>query len=114
MAFELFLLPTNRADGNLETLLERLIHPDHQPVVDCFTKYEDCLRGLFSPSGLAYRIPTDKAKIYAYVESMPLTDEERKKHKSRGATKYFSNPTYWNLDGADVQPLREFLNQHIR
>lgn len=114
LAFELFLFPTNHADGNLETLLESLIHPGHQQVVDCFTKYEDCLQGLVSPNGLAYRIPADKAKIYAYVEAMPLTDEERRRHKGRGATKYFSNPAYWNLDSAEVQPLCEFLNQHIQ
>ena len=112
--FDLFLLPVNSADGNLEDLLKDLIHPDHQQVVSCFSNYENCLRGCVSPDGLPYRIPASKAKIYAYVEAMPLTDEERREHKRRGATKYFGNSAYWNLDAAQVQPLRAFLDQHIQ
>lgn len=114
LSFELFLLPVNGTDGNLEDLLERLIHPNHQQVVGCFANYEDCLRGCVSPDGSPYRIPASKAKIYAYAEAMPLSNKERSEHKRRGTTKYFANPDYWNLDAAEIQPLRTFLDQHIR
>lgn len=112
--FDLFLLPVNSTDGNLEDLLEHLIHPQHQQVIGCFTKYEDCLRGCVSSDGLPYRIPASKAKVYAYVEAMPLTDEERREHKRRGTTKYFANENYWNLDAEQVQHLSDFLGQHIQ
>ena len=90
--FDLFLLPVNGTDGNLEDLLECLIHPDHQQIVGCFANYENCLRSCVPPDGSLYRIPASKAKIYAYVEAMSLSDEERREHKRRGATKYFVNP----------------------
>lgn len=113
LSFELFLLPTDVTDGNLENLLESLIHPDHQQVVDCFANYEACMRGCTTPAGNAYRLPADKSRFYAYVEAMPITDEERKAHKSKGATKYFANDAYWNLDAGDVQPLRAFLARYV-
>lgn len=114
LSFELFLLPTDVTDGNLENLLESLIHPDHRQVVNCFAAYEACMRGCATPSGMSYRLPADKSKFYAYVEAMPITDEERKAHKSKGATKYFANEAYWNLDAWDAQPLRDFLARNVQ
>ena len=114
LSFELFLLPTDAADGNLEDLLHQLVHSDHRAVVACFVRYENCLRDCSSPTGSAYLLPGPKDKFYAYAQAMPLTDEERKAHKVRGATKYFTNEAYWNLDAPAIRPLRAFLDLHIR
>ncbi|MGI4869930.1 MAG: DUF3226 domain-containing protein [Janthinobacterium lividum] len=114
LSFELFLLPTDAADGNLENLLESLIPAGHRQVLNCFTAYEACMSGCLTPTGTLYRLPADKSKFYAYVEAMPITDEERKAHKSRGATKYFANSVYWNLDANEVQPLCNFLSQYVQ
>lgn len=40
---ELFLLPGPNREGNIETLLLDLIHPNHQQVMDCFDLYDECL-----------------------------------------------------------------------
>ncbi len=114
LSFELFLLPNNVADGNLENLLESLIPTGHRQVIDCFAAYETCMRGCSTPTGEPYRLPADKSKFYAYIEAMPITDDERKAHKSRGTTKYFVNAAYWNLDAAEIQALRTFLDLHVR
>lgn len=113
LSFELFLLPTDAADGNLENLLEGLIHPDHQQVVNCFGAYETCMRNCVTPAGTPYRLPADKSKFYAYIEAMPITEEEHRAHKSKGATKYFANEAYWNLNAGDAQPLRGFLARYV-
>lgn len=114
LSFELFLLPTDAADGNLESLLKSLIPAGHQQVVDCFANYEACMRGCLTPTGEPYRLPADKSKFYAYVEAMPISDEERKAHKSRGATKYFANAAYWDLDAVEALPLRKFLDRYVQ
>lgn len=114
LSFELFLLPTDAADGNLEDLLKQLTHADHQAVLDCFANYENCIRNCTSPTGVPYSLPGPKARFYAYAEAMPLSADERKAHKTRGATKYFANKAYWDLDASEVQPLRAFLDLHIQ
>ena len=114
LSFELFLLPTDLIDGNLENLLEQLIQPEHRPILDCFVSYEKCVRSHTSPTGSSYLLPGSKDKFYAYAQAMPLSDEERKAHKSRGATKYFTNADYWNLDASGIRPLSDFLDQHVQ
>lgn len=114
LSFELFLLPTDAADGNLENLLEQLIQPAHRPILDCFVSYENCVRSHVSPSGLPYLLPGSKDKFYAYAQAMPLSDEERKAHKNRGATKYFTNADYWNLNAIEIKPLSDFLDQYVQ
>ena len=47
--FELFLFPNNKDTGELEDLLEKIINPENQPVMDCWTSYEEALKHLFSP-----------------------------------------------------------------
>ena len=42
--FELFLLPNNKDVGALEDLLENIINPNNQPVMDCWQTYEEKLR----------------------------------------------------------------------
>lgn len=111
--FEVFLLPTNSADGNLEDLLAHLIQPEHQQVLECFNAYETCMRGCTAPNGQRYRLPVEKSRFFAYIEAMPLTGAERKAQKSRGGNKFFGNAAYWNLDAPAIQPLRDFLNQHL-
>ena len=38
--FELFLLPNNKDAGELEDMLEQIINPNNQPVMDCWRTYE--------------------------------------------------------------------------
>lgn len=114
LSFKLFLLPTDATDGNLENLLEQLIQPEHRPILDCFVSYENCVRSHTPQSGLPYLLPGSKDKFYAYAQAMPLSDDERKAHKSRGATKYFTNADYWNLSAAEIKPLTDFLDQYVQ
>ena len=38
--FELFLLPNDKDAGELEDMLEQIINPNNQPVMDCWATYE--------------------------------------------------------------------------
>ncbi len=111
--FELFLLPTDAEDGQLEDLLRLLIPEVHQQVIDCFASYEECVRQLQMPDGGSYNLPVSKSRIFAYLEVLPLTADEEKRLAKKRSTKFFGNPAYWNLAAPAIQPLCEFLARHL-
>lgn len=47
--FQLFLFPDNSSSGELEDLLELVINPENQPVMDCWKTYEDSLKEIDLP-----------------------------------------------------------------
>ncbi len=111
-----FLFPQPDEDGNLETLLLRLIQPAHQQVMDCYDGYEACLSKCLDTQGqpMYYDTPSDKRRIYDYVNVLPLSPIERERHQEKGGQKIFENPAWWDLHAPAVQPLRFFLDQYIQ
>ena len=79
--FELSLLPNNQDAGALEDLLENIINPENQPVMDCWLTYEDELKEVRIPTKTppTLTIPAKKTKIYAYLETL-LGKQERKRN----------------------------------
>lgn len=112
--FKLFLLPNDNDNGTLEDLLEKIINPDNQPVMDCWQTYEDELKKVRIPTKTppTLTIPAKKTKIYAYLETLHgETKAEKKLVKDR--YRNFRNPAHWNLDAEYLTPLRDFLTTHI-
>jgi hypothetical protein len=119
--FQYFLLPYNGAhpeseknDGDLETLLQEIIHPDNRVIFDCWQAYEDCLTGRATQATTSgeYTLPARKTKIYAYLEALVgITKKEKAKIKEENRD--YSNKNHWNLDPAHppLQPLKVFLDQ---
>ena len=113
--FAIFLFPQPAQDGDLETLLLQLTQPAHQRVMDCYDAYELCLRQFLGADGTPYYdAPSKKRRIYDYVNVMPLQGEEWERHHEKGGQKIFENSDLWNLDAPAIQPLRAFLDLHIR
>ncbi len=92
-----FLLPNNKDEGCLETLLEEMAIPDHRVVYDCLEKYGDCLR---SKEG-DYQLLNHKGRIYAYCEALNI-ETHPSKHN-------YGDPEYWNLNTPALEPLKQFL-----
>lgn len=110
-----FLFPQPAQDGDLETLLLRLTQPQHQRVLDCYEGYEHCLKQFLDAAGKPYyNAPSNKRRLYDYVNVMPLTGDEWERHHKIGGQKIFENADLWNLAAAAIQPLRTFVDQHIR
>lgn len=67
--FPYFLLPDNSNNGELENLLEQIIHPQNQVILDCWENYEKCVGQYDNPTrpGFKYTIPAKKSKIYSYL-----------------------------------------------
>lgn len=112
--FELFLLPNNQDAGALEDLLENIINPANQPVMDCWQTYEGELAEVRIPTKIppTLTIPAKKTKIYAYLETLLGTSKTQKK-LIKDANRNYENTQHWNLDAEYLEPLKEFLLQKI-
>jgi hypothetical protein len=108
---QLYLWPDNQGQGTLEDLLETIINPDNQPILDCWSSFEQCISTL---PGKSLTLPANKTKIYAYLETLlGTTNNEKEKIKERNRD--YTNTAHWNLDPThkNLQPLKTFLDQHL-
>ena len=112
--FELFLLPNNKDAGELEDMLEQIINPNNQPVMDCWQTYEGELEKVRIPTKTppTLTIPAKKTKIYAYLETL-LGKSRSQKKLIKDANRNYENIQHWNLDTEYLEPLKEFLINEI-
>ena len=112
--FEVFLLPNNKDAGELEDMLEQIINPDNQPVMDCWATYEGELEKVRIPTKTppTLTIPAKKTKIYAYLETL-LGKTRSQKKLIKDANRNYENTQHWNLDAEYLEPLKEFMANNI-
>ena len=112
--FELFLLPNDKDAGALEDLLENIINPDNQPVMDCWATYEGELEKVRIPTKTppTLTIPAKKTKIYAYLETL-LGKSRSQKKLIKDPYRNYENTQHWNLDAEYLEPLKEFVVNNI-
>lgn len=106
-----YLWPNNQVPGTLENLLETIINPENQPILDCWSSFEQCISSIPEKR---LTLPADKTKIYAYLETLlGSTNSEKKKIKE--SNRDYTNTAHWNLDPnhKNLQPLKTFLDQHL-
>lgn len=114
LEFELFLLPNDKDAGALEDLLENIINPNNQPVMDCWQTYEGELEKVRIPTKTppTLTIPAKKTKIYAYLESL-LGKSKAQKKLIKDASRNYENTLHWSLDAEYLEPLKEFLAKYL-
>lgn len=112
--FDLFLLPNDKDAGALEDLLENIINPNNQPVMDCWQTYEGELEKVRIPTKTppTLTIPAKKTKIYAYLETL-LGKSKTQKKLIKEVNRDYENAQHWSLDAEYLEPLKEFLKQHL-
>lgn len=112
--FELFLLPNDKDAGELEDLLEQIINPDNQPVMDCWLTYEGELRKVRIPTKTppTLTIPAKKTKIYAYLETL-LGKTRSQKKLIKDPNRNYENPRHWNLEAEYLEPLKQFILKYF-
>ena len=106
---EHFLLPDNQSDGDLETLLEKIINPKNIAIFECWDAYEKCLR-LYPKNN--FTTPARKTKIYAYLEAL-LGESKNQKKLIKEAERDYQTPNHWNLDSPALHNLKQFLNTYF-
>ena len=92
-----YIFPNNQDNGNLETLLEKMILDEHKGILKCFESYENCIQGL----NKRYKTPNQKAKIYAYLEALGV--------KKRT----YTNKNIWNFKQKDLLKLKDFFDSYL-
>lgn len=113
--FDLFLFPNDADQGALENLLERIINPVNQCVMDCWKNYERELDKCSIPWKNPHTptTPAYKTKIYAYLEALTGTTKVEKKRIKEKERDYLDS-NLWNLDSEYLNPLKDFLLSHIK
>lgn len=115
LAFQFFLLPNNKDDGEIETLLESIINPANQEIFNCWSTFEDCLKDEVTTStdSGSFTLPARKTKIYAYLETLVgETDSEKEKIKDRNRN--YREPRHWNLNHPALLNLKNFLDPFFK
>ena len=112
--FELFLLPNDKDAGALEDLLERIINPNNQPVMDCWQVYEDELGKVRIPTKTppTLTLPAKKTKIYGYLEAL-LGESNTQKEMIKEVKRNYEDTRHWNLDAEYLEPLKGFLERYL-
>lgn len=90
---DLFLLPDNQSNGDLETFLENIINQNNQDIFNCWNQYEQCISGV---RGKNYTIPAKKSKIYSYLECL-LPDTKAGKKLVKDPSRDYRNQDHWIL-----------------
>lgn len=110
--FDYFLFPNNQDEGAFEDLLLRIINPKHQGIMDCFSRYEQCVGGQNEAmGGNCYEMPNIKAKIYTYITAFKRSKRDADIVKSGDWN--FCNDEYWDLDHSYLLPLKSFLSRYL-
>lgn len=104
--FDMFLWPNNQDDGDFESLLMQIINPDHQCLLNCFNKFENCVRSN-DPENTQYDAPGRKAAIYTYISMMKKSQSQETDLKK--GIWMFDKEEYWNLNRDYAKPFVDFL-----
>lgn len=112
--FELFLFPDNINNGELEDLLQGIINPENQPVMECWNKYEDSLKNVSLPwrGEMPLTLPAKKTRIYAYLEAL-LGASNSEKEKIKEKNRDYKNKDHWDLQAQALSGLTAFLKEHL-
>ena len=114
LSYEVFLFPNNKESGALEELLEQIINPQNQCILDCWKDYEAEL----SQQHIAWKnppqptSPSSKSKIYAYLEAL-VGESRSQKDKIKDPNRDFLNPNHWDLAAKGLISLKDFLLKNL-
>lgn len=111
--FELFLWPNNKDNGDFEILLENIINPINQPILDCWNNYENCLRQKQIPNrATPLTTPARKTKVYAYLEAL-LGESKKQKKKIKEVNRNYTDSEHWDLKSQYLNSLKLFLDNYL-
>lgn len=97
---EIFLLPNNKDNGDLETLIEKIaIEKD---VIDCFDRHQECLKKL-QERNPDIHLPAKKTKVYAYKHAFGY------KNGIDDSKFDYIFEKILDLKNEYIQPLKDFL-----
>jgi hypothetical protein len=102
---ELFLLPDNQSNGNLETLLNQIIPDKNRNLIACLNNFIDCANN----SGVKGLKSDYRKEIY-----MMYHGSFENSGLASGARRMYDNPDIWNLNSPALYPLIQFLKNVLK
>lgn len=99
-----------------ESLLEKIINAQNQPIFDCWNRFEEDLKEIhisWKEPDYKPTIPAKKTKIYAYLETL-LGDSTSQKKLIKERNRDYSNPNHWNLDTDYILSLKKFFDRYFQ
>ena len=113
ISFPYFIYPNNSEDGDVENLMLKTARRDlHHIFFDCFEDYEKCVSGLKDDNGEpVYNVPDLKGKLHTYMTAQKLPN--RLKRQFGNGNWLFNEERYWNLNIAELEPLKDFLASNL-
>ncbi|MGL4806735.1 MAG: DUF3226 domain-containing protein [Bacteroidales bacterium] len=117
---DIFLFPNHKDDGDIEILLEQIVNPAHQVIIDCFNRFQDDIEKQFfvyNATTAHYVVPAQKAKIFSYAQ---ILKDSFEKHTRKDNLKNLKPQTYcladdefWDLNSQALDPLVRFLSKYF-
>ena len=110
LSFEVFLFPNDKDSGAIEELLEQIINPQNQSILDCWNHYETELVQQY----IAWKnpptptSPSSKSKIYAYLEAL-VGESRSEKDQIKDPKRDYLNINHWDLAAKGLIALKDFL-----
>ncbi|MEI0604731.1 DUF3226 domain-containing protein [Brachyspira alvinipulli] len=101
---DIFLFPNNKDNGNLENILINIAV--RKEIMYCFDNYTKCIESLNNTN-----TPVNKSKVYAYLESIIVYNENEKEIKED--KRDYTNNEIWNIDSDYLIPLKTFLDKYF-
>ena len=95
---KIFTFPDNEGSGNLENLIEKICK--NEKFFECFQKYQKCL------GDNELKTIDNKGKIYSYDHSTG--------GKGKGIEREYTNPKQYDLNSPSLEPLKIFLETHLK
>ena len=85
----------------------------HHIFFDCFEDYEKCVSGLKDDNGEpVYNVPDLKGKLHTYMTAQKLPN--RLKRQFGNGNWLFNEERYWNLNIAELEPLKDFFASNLK
>lgn len=97
-----FLMPNNKDNGNLESLLFNIVDEKLKPFFSCFDTFQQCL----NEANVGFTPYDDKARINALLSALqddPIGAKDR----------VYTKP-HWDLDHPYLKPLVDFLYPYFK
>ncbi|MDQ7083791.1 MAG: hypothetical protein Q9M36_02185 [Sulfurovum sp.] len=100
--FQTFLFPNDEDDGDLETLLIKIVkHENYDKSFICYENYVNCVKKI-SEEKFANELLEDKNRVFNYFRTYYGMEDSKEENR-----KYILD--YWDFKSDALKPLKKFL-----
>jgi len=104
--FETFLFPNHKDDGDLETLLLRIINKSkYDSFLSCYSNYISCIEDN-TQKVFINELLEDKYKVFSYFSTYYGMENSKEENRE-----YIEE--YWDFNSNNLKPLKDFFKENF-